>query len=189
MSGEDECGLYKNKIIVKHPKHLPHNERKKSFGGLPLSSIVDELVDSGFFHTGYADGAICFLCALGFEGWSLGEKPWITHATWNPRCSYVISRRSDNICKKKVKVSKNGCRRCCIRPADALTIPCHHLNTCMRCSARLVFCNICGKAIESVICVRLGVSTASLAPLSTESIDLRVNHSVLDEVGQLREWD
>ena len=81
MAGEDECGLYNNKINVKHPKYLPHDERKKSFVGFPLSCLVNELVDSGFFHTGHSDETICFLCDLGLKTWLLGEKPWITHAT------------------------------------------------------------------------------------------------------------
>ena len=124
MAGEDECGLYNSRIIVKYPKYLPYDERKKSFVGFPLASIVDELVDSGFFHTGHKDETICFLCGLGLKSWSLGEKPWITHTTWNPECWYVISCKSDNICRKKAQFSKNGCRRCCIRRADALCIPC-----------------------------------------------------------------
>ena len=150
MDGNDECGPFVNNVLVKHPRYLSYDERERSFKNFPFPCMVQDLVASGFSYTGRGDVAICFLCGLGSENRSQGGKPWITHATWNPRCFHVISCRSNNIDRKKT-IAKNICERCWVRAMDALTLPCHHLVTCTKCIDRLVFCIVCCTTIESVI--------------------------------------
>lgn len=150
MDGEDDCGLYMEKISVKHPKYIPYIERKNSFIDYPKPEIIEKLVEAGFFYNGCSDETICFLCGLGMKQWLLDEEPWINHQTWNPLCLHVICNKDNSTFLWK-KEKHNHCKFCNERSLEMLFIPCQHLICCDMCSKRIVFCLLCNKKVESTI--------------------------------------
>lgn len=43
---------------------------------------------------------LCFCCSQGLRDWEDDDEPWIEHARWSPRCSYLL------LCKGKHFVDK-----------------------------------------------------------------------------------
>lgn len=39
---------------------------------------------------GQNDSVVCFCCNLGLRSWTDDDDPWIEHARWSPRCTYVL---------------------------------------------------------------------------------------------------
>lgn len=66
--------------------------RLKSFSTWPISlkQRPEKLCEAGFFYTGKSDKTVCFHCGGGLKDWEETDDPWIEHAKWFPKCSYVL---------------------------------------------------------------------------------------------------
>lgn len=148
MDGKDECGAFPNKVYLRHPKYLSFYERRNSFVEYPKPDLVKKLVEAGFFYSGKEDETICFLCGLGLKNWSPNEEPWIYHNRMNPKCLHVICNTETEIEKYR---NQNMCKFCRIEILGILFLPCRHLISCVNCAARLIYCPLCEKKIESPV--------------------------------------
>ncbi|KAK7792000.1 hypothetical protein R5R35_004203 [Gryllus longicercus] len=66
--------------------------RLKSFSSWPVSikQRPEKLSEAGFFYTGKSDKTVCFHCGGGLKDWEETDDPWVEHAKWFPKCSYVV---------------------------------------------------------------------------------------------------
>ncbi|XP_037667109.1 baculoviral IAP repeat-containing protein 7 [Choloepus didactylus] len=66
--------------------------RLASFSAWPPTAAVPpaQLAAAGFFHTGQQDKVRCFFCYGGLQSWEQGDDPWAEHATWFPRCEFLL---------------------------------------------------------------------------------------------------
>jgi len=84
---------------VKHPQYSGRQARMQTFmnarGLLPRGQNIDTLVDAGFFHVGPHDNVKCFCCDIGLKNWQIDDNPWIEHARWFPRCSYLKEQKDE----------------------------------------------------------------------------------------------
>ena len=44
---------------------------------------------------GFGDNVKCFYCDGGLRNWEPGDDPWVEHARWFPRCSFVRTVKGD----------------------------------------------------------------------------------------------
>lgn len=99
---EDSTSLphYRSNIIFDRPKHPQFSllgDRLKTFIRWPTDKkqTPQLLADAGFYHTGESDTVICYCCDGGLCNWDEEDDPWIEHARWYPRCTYVRQRKGD----------------------------------------------------------------------------------------------
>ncbi|KAL5004352.1 hypothetical protein ScPMuIL_017808 [Solemya velum] len=81
-------------VVSEKPKHERYAvlaTRLSSFSGWPVykSQTPQELATSGLFYTGFGDAVRCFFCGGGLRNWEDSDDPWVEHARWFPRCSFV----------------------------------------------------------------------------------------------------
>jgi len=49
-----------------------------------------------FVAAGPHDNVKCFCCDGGLKNWQSSDSPWVEHARWFPRCSYLVMQRDAN---------------------------------------------------------------------------------------------
>lgn len=94
MSGNistDICGGVGDDVLKKKFEHpLMHIEeiRKNSYENWPkiLSSLIDELVEDGFFYTGYGDKVECYKCGGRLKNWYPHHDVQRRHDFHFPQC-------------------------------------------------------------------------------------------------------
>ncbi|GLH01933.1 Apoptosis 1 inhibitor [Gryllus bimaculatus] len=83
--------------------------RKMPVGNIPLSGNVDtppgrevsrgydvcgpytlEIRPHSARENGKSDKTVCFHCGGGLKDWEETDDPWVEHAKWFPKCSYVV---------------------------------------------------------------------------------------------------
>ena len=93
-TGDDEpCSSESLGIITKktkHPEYVLENVRDQSFEKWPNDHPKPhDLVQAGFFYTGYNDRARCFHCGGGLRDWEEGDDVQVEHARWFPKCAFL----------------------------------------------------------------------------------------------------
>ncbi|KAK3913627.1 E3 ubiquitin-protein ligase IAP-3, partial [Frankliniella fusca] len=108
-----ECGIYKdgynplrtNDLMYKmgvctkygkvHPQYKLKASRLKTFEGWPKETMIsgEKMADAGLFWTSTDDMVICFWCGGGLKDWDADDDPWVNHAKWFGRCSYLLERK------------------------------------------------------------------------------------------------
>jgi len=48
------------------------------------------------FAVGPHDNVKCFCCDGGLKNWQADDNPWVEHARWFPRCSFLVAQRDAN---------------------------------------------------------------------------------------------
>ncbi|GLH16190.1 Death-associated inhibitor of apoptosis 1 [Gryllus bimaculatus] len=75
-----------------HSVFVSPGSRLQSFKTWPISMKLrpERLCEAGFFYSGHGDKTVCFHCGKEVSNWTDGDDPWVEHARWSPKCSYVI---------------------------------------------------------------------------------------------------
>ncbi|VDI24713.1 baculoviral IAP repeat-containing protein 7/8, partial [Mytilus galloprovincialis] len=75
--------------------------RISSFQGWPsyLDQTPREMAIAGFLFAGYHDYTRCFFCGGGLRNWEAGDDPWVEHARWFPKCTYLRQNKGDAFIK------------------------------------------------------------------------------------------
>ncbi|KAL5005066.1 hypothetical protein ScPMuIL_018522 [Solemya velum] len=81
-------------VVSEKPKHERYAVlaiRLSSFSGWPVykSQTPQELAMAGLFYAGFGDAVRCFFCGGGLRNWEDSDDPWVEHARWFPKCSFV----------------------------------------------------------------------------------------------------
>ncbi|XP_060072841.1 baculoviral IAP repeat-containing protein 2-like [Ylistrum balloti] len=79
------------KARPRYPNYSALEMRSGTFNGFPnhLDQTPLEMGRAGFFYAGYEDYVRCFFCGGGLRNWEPGDDPWVEHARWFPRCTFV----------------------------------------------------------------------------------------------------
>ncbi|XP_024086281.1 baculoviral IAP repeat-containing protein 7-A isoform X2 [Cimex lectularius] len=111
--GYDTCGsveiglsqdqVTKVNILEKHagyqktrepafPHYAAYSSRLMSYETWPVSLKLkpNVLSDAGFFYTGKSDQTVCYHCGGGLKDWEETDEPWVEHARWFSKCSFVL---------------------------------------------------------------------------------------------------
>ncbi|XP_071444007.1 death-associated inhibitor of apoptosis 1-like isoform X2 [Hetaerina americana] len=74
-----------------HPEYCAEAARLSSYSLWPMAmkQRPNDLAEAGFYYTGNGDQTICFHCGGGLKDWAEDDDPWIEHAKWFSRCSFV----------------------------------------------------------------------------------------------------
>nr|CAD7464428.1 unnamed protein product [Timema tahoe] len=89
------------------PQYASADERFKTFDGWPLSlkQRPDKLSEAGFYYTGKGDQTVCFHCGGGLKDWEDDDDPWMEHALWFSKCTYVLLVKGrqfvEQVCAKR----------------------------------------------------------------------------------------
>nr|CAD7444083.1 unnamed protein product [Timema bartmani] len=89
------------------PQYASIDARFKSFDGWPLSlkQRPDKLSEAGFYYTGKGDQTVCFHCGGGLKDWEDDDDPWMEHALWFSKCTYVLLVKGrqfvEQVCAKR----------------------------------------------------------------------------------------
>lgn len=57
---------------------------------------VEEMAEGGFFHALSSNGndcVRCFQCGIGLRNWDPEDDPWVEHARWSSKCSYLCLKK------------------------------------------------------------------------------------------------
>lgn len=54
-----------------------------------LTQTPEMLAEAGMHYAGYGDCARCFFCGGGLKNWEAPDNPWVEHARWFPKCTYL----------------------------------------------------------------------------------------------------
>ncbi|XP_063408068.1 baculoviral IAP repeat-containing protein 3-like [Mytilus trossulus] len=75
--------------------------RISSFQGWPsyLDQTPRQMAIAGFLFAGYHDYTRCFFCGGGLRNWEAGDDPWVEHARWFPKCTYLRQNKGDAFIK------------------------------------------------------------------------------------------
>ncbi|XP_059141214.1 uncharacterized protein LOC131929045 [Physella acuta] len=84
-----DLGIFHEK--PKNPEYAILSKRIESFDGWPADCPVSSLdvARSGLHFLGYSDCGKCFFCGGALRNWTLGDDPFVEHARWYPKCSYI----------------------------------------------------------------------------------------------------
>ncbi|KAK3098308.1 hypothetical protein FSP39_018246 [Pinctada imbricata] len=83
----------------RYPAYAILNVRISSFQGWPssLTQTPRMLALAGFFYAGYGDYVRCFFCGGGLRNWEDGDDPWVEHARWFARCSFLRMNKGEEV--------------------------------------------------------------------------------------------
>jgi len=78
--------------------YLVFEDRLRSFLDWPPGILVskESLAMAGFFYTHSSDKVICFHCGGGLCNWKENDDPFIEHAKWFGRCTYIHLVKGSN---------------------------------------------------------------------------------------------
>ena len=81
----------------KYPNYAPMQARISSYKGWPsyLDQTAQQMSEAGFLFAGYNDYTRCFSCGGGLRNWEAGDDPWVEHARWFPKCSFLLQNKGD----------------------------------------------------------------------------------------------
>jgi len=79
----------------RYPQYAVITVRMSTYNGWPATQQPKKMAEAGFIYAGYADYTRCFFCGGGLRNWEEGDDPWIEHARWFPRCTYVKQNKGD----------------------------------------------------------------------------------------------
>lgn len=158
---------------AKYPEYVTLGARIKSFKDKEhkWKQTPQEFAEAGFFFKGYGDCVTCFACAGSFTGWREGEKPWVIHAHFYVRCSFVQTMKGLEFVRKAQNCDFDGvmdhqtslqdpsnsltCKVCLERPSNIVYLPCRHLVSCAECKTHITHCPLCRKVCIAILRVFL----------------------------------
>lgn len=137
-NGKRQDAIYKDRM-----------QRFESFKNWPQSHKLNpqDLVDNGFFYTGYKDKVRCFECGVEFVHWEfLSEDIAAEHQRWSGRCAFLNKLPYGT--KFITNTPKPTCIVCCDKPTEIVFLPCGHAGVCTSCSYTFTKCIFCREAIK-----------------------------------------
>lgn len=102
----EKLGVHKSRA-PSFPNYASLEARLRSYEMWPIALKLkpNMLSDAGFFYTGKGDQTICFHCGGGLKDWEESDEPWVEHARWFSKCSYVLMVKGkdfvDEVCGRK----------------------------------------------------------------------------------------
>lgn len=102
----EKLGVHKSRA-PSFPGYASPEARLRSYEMWPIALKLkpNMLSDAGFFYTGKGDQTICFHCGGGLKDWEESDEPWVEHARWFSKCSYVLLIKGkdfvDEVCGRK----------------------------------------------------------------------------------------
>lgn len=102
----EKLGIHKSRA-PSFPNYASPEARLRSYEMWPIALKLkpNMLSDAGFFYTGKGDQTICFHCGGGLKDWEESDEPWVEHARWFSKCSYVLMVKGkdfvDEVCGRK----------------------------------------------------------------------------------------
>lgn len=78
-----------------HPSFSSYESRLSTYSSWPANVGLNPpvLSDAGFYFTGSEDKVICFHCGGGLNNWEPTDDPWIEHALWFSKCTFLLLRK------------------------------------------------------------------------------------------------
>ncbi|XP_052096884.1 baculoviral IAP repeat-containing protein 2-like isoform X8 [Mytilus californianus] len=85
----------------RYPNYAALQVRISSFQGWPsyLDQTPKQMATAGFLFAGYQDYTRCFFCGGGLRNWEAGDDPWVEHARWFPKCTYLRQNKGERFIK------------------------------------------------------------------------------------------
>jgi len=108
----EKLGIHKSRA-PSFPNYSTLEARLRSYEMWPISLKLkpNALSEAGFFYTGKGDQTICFHCGGGLKDWEESDEPWVEHARWFSKCSFVLLIKGkdfvDEVCGRKVTKGKS----------------------------------------------------------------------------------
>jgi len=67
------------------------SSRILSFGNVWTSKCQTptDLAKCGFYYAGEEDRTRCYYCGIGIKNWACDDNPWMEHAIYSPKCSFL----------------------------------------------------------------------------------------------------
>jgi len=80
-----------------HPQYATLEARLRTFRDWPpaLKQQPKDLAEAGFYYIGLSDQVKCFYCDGGLRNWQAEDEPWVEHARWFFRCTFVRLVKGD----------------------------------------------------------------------------------------------
>ncbi|XP_071143599.1 baculoviral IAP repeat-containing protein 7-like [Mytilus edulis] len=81
----------------KYPNYACLTVRISSFEGWPsyLDQSPRQMALAGFLFAGYHDYTRCFFCGGGLRNWEAGDDPWVEHARWFQKCTFLKQNKGE----------------------------------------------------------------------------------------------
>ncbi|XP_052097148.1 baculoviral IAP repeat-containing protein 7-like isoform X9 [Mytilus californianus] len=96
----------------KYPNYACLTVRISSFEGWPsyLDQSPRQMAMAGFLFAGYHDYTRCFFCGGGLRNWEAGDDPWVEHARWFPKCTFLKQNKGEKfinaVQKRQAKIDR-----------------------------------------------------------------------------------
>lgn len=105
--------------------------------------------------------------------WEERDDPWVEHASWPPRCPFLLVSKGSEFVDEVRKVFKMHKRKVdadCVNSTDEVALqclirltnekslvflPCKHCCVCSSCGPRMKACVVCRKPAESTMSIYL----------------------------------
>lgn len=132
-------------------QYIDREKRINSFTNWSQSHFLRplDLVDNGFYYTGYKDRVRCCECGVEFIHWKEGDDIAAEHQRWSGRCEFLNKLPYGT---KFVPISSRPtCTICCEKPTEIVFLSCGHAGVCGDCSARITICIFCRKKITGKV--------------------------------------
>ncbi|XP_066999488.1 death-associated inhibitor of apoptosis 1 [Anabrus simplex] len=98
----EKLGIHKSKGPI-YTKYSSIEGRLRSYENIwPVSmkQRPDKLSEAGFFYTGKGDQTVCFHCGGALKDWKNGDDPFVEHALWYPKCTYIVQLKGKEFVDK-----------------------------------------------------------------------------------------
>jgi baculoviral IAP repeat-containing protein 7/8 len=129
---------------------------------------------------GKGDQTICYHCGVGLKDWVETDDPWVEHALWSSKCTYVLQRKGLAFVEKvldekqfklpclqeeekeeEVEDLKKAavdpphevglCKICYTEEIGILFLPCGHIVACVKCAPSLSVCAVCRQPVTATV--------------------------------------
>lgn len=67
-----------------------YSQRVATFKNWCKIQKSEDMAMCGFYFLGEKDNVRCFYCGIGLNNWLSTDSPWIEHALFSPRCTYLL---------------------------------------------------------------------------------------------------
>lgn len=156
------------KMSAVFPQYEDRTSRLNTYKNWPIFLVMspNELVNAGFFYTGYSDEVQCYSCGCKLGKWMRQDIAWYRHvlelssSSLSRMCLHVVQSLTKECisfilsAKRKIVESDSVCKICYDHDIDVVNVPCYHWVNCMRCSSRMQKCPICRAHIEDRLNVK-----------------------------------
>ncbi|NXO02953.1 BIR7B protein, partial [Rhinopomastus cyanomelas] len=160
--------------LSEYPEMGTEEMRLSTFQNWPqyAGTNPERLARAGFFYTGIGDLVRCFHCGGGLTNWSIGDDPWMEHASLFPDCEFLLQSRGrefvssiqESFSNTQLSQSRMSteeqlrrlqqermCKVCMDRDVSVVFVPCGHLVACGECAINLRLCPICRAIIRESV--------------------------------------